>query len=83
MFADTAQTRPESRLKLAVEWNRVDVVRRVMQDGGELNTRDAVQTAILNYRVDIIKMLLAQDPKIIERLDYVELYRHLLYTKRM
>jgi hypothetical protein len=54
------QCKPESRLELAVEWNRVDVVQRVMHDGGELNTRDAVQCAIKNQRVEIIKMLLAQ-----------------------
>ena len=31
-----------------------------MHDGGELNTRNAVQSAIKNQRVEIIKLLLSQ-----------------------
>eukprot|EP00966_Prymnesium_polylepis_P058895 1365065-Prymnesium_polylepis.1 len=80
---DTAQCKPESRLKLAVEWNRVDVVQRVMHDGGELNIRDALQVAIVAQRVEIVKMLLAQNLQIVEELDIVELYLTNLYSHRV
>ncbi|KAL1519454.1 hypothetical protein AB1Y20_022976 [Prymnesium parvum] len=80
---DTAQCKPESRLKLAVEWNRVDVVQRVMADGGQLNMREAVQCAVMNQRIDIIKLLLAHDSSIVQELDVIELYRSLLYTERI
>ena len=74
IISDTTGYKPEARLKLAVEWNRVDVVERVLSKeflhaGSELSQsssqaaisdamRDALQCAIEHRRVEIVKVLL-------------------------
>ncbi|KAL3933002.1 MAG: hypothetical protein SGPRY_000469 [Prymnesium sp.] len=80
---DRAQCKPESRLKLAVEWNRVDVVQRVLVDGGKLNQREALQCAMSNQRIDILKLLLTRDPNIVRELDLIDLYRDMLFSVRV
>ena len=40
---DAAQCKPDARLKLAVEWGRPDVVKRVMSEGGGADLPSALQ----------------------------------------
>jgi hypothetical protein len=70
IISDTTGYKPEVRLKLAVEWNRVDVVERVLAKDflrGDLAMqrataadamRDALQCAIEHRRVPIVRVLL-------------------------
>ena len=112
ILSDSVSYKPEMRLKLAVEWNRLDVVRRVLQndflderararresaaaverqhageprDEGELDVSDAMrqalQCAIENRRVEIIKELLHAAASISDgqhviqlKIDFLELY---------
>ena len=92
---DETQVPPEKRLRLAVEWNRKDVVERVLRGlrsttdeekvRSEGALRGALQCAVElratakgqedDSRVQIIKLLVAQNPSIVSRLDFLALYR--------
>ena len=92
---DETQVLPEKRLRLAVEWNRKDVVERVLRGlrsttdeekaSAEGALRGALQCAVElraaamaqhdGGRVQIIKLLVAQNPSIVSKLDFLALYR--------
>ncbi len=92
---DETQVPPEKRLRLAVEWNRKDVVERVLRGlrsttdeekaSAEGALRGALQCAVElraaamaqhdGGRVQIIKLLVAQNPSIVSKLDFLALYR--------
>jgi ADP-ribose pyrophosphatase len=82
---DESQVLPHLRLRLAVEWNRKDVVERVLRglrstsekekETADDSLRGALQCAIEHGRVQIIKLLLAQNPSIVSKLDFLALYR--------
>lgn len=87
---DDTQIRAGSRLQLAVQWNRKEVVQSVMINlrntapGHDAATTEnyvreqvaqALQMAIEREQADIIKMLLVQHEKAIGQLDFLSLYR--------
>jgi hypothetical protein len=99
IISDTTGYKPEVRLKLAVEWNRVDVVERVLATdflrnqvtlscGNQVTLscaavadamRDALQCAIENQRVPIVRVLLKaagqmSDSNFELKVDFISLY---------
>ena len=83
---DPDMCKPEARLKLAVEWSRIDVVAKVLQEGmgsdKGLDVRLALQTAVANRDVEITKLLLAQNLSLVTQLDFIVLYsRASAYTR--
>ena len=74
---DKDQCKPEFRLKLAVEWNRMDVVKQVMleQQVKALDMRDALQTAICMQTGPIVKLLLTQTVDLVGKLDFIALHK--------
>lgn len=83
IISDTSHIKNEARLRLAVEWNRVDFVERVLvkaSDAANIGDvmRHALQVAIELRRVEIIKVLLRHAASLGERVvikvDFLSLY---------
>ena len=74
---DRDQCPPGGRLRLAVEWQRIDVVNKVMheQQVKPIYIRDALQTAIVNKSAMIVKLLISQHPKLVASLNFIDLYK--------
>ena len=66
----------QDRLKLAVEWGRADVVQRVMADGSRQDMQLALQVAVQNRHVDIIKLLLSQTASLVQKVTVVAIWFH-------
>lgn len=89
IFSDASACKPEARLKLAVEWDRLDVVEHVLSKDFLRETEqrssvsdamcDALQTAIKHRRVAIVKVLLkavgqVSDSNFEVKIDFISLY---------
>mmetsp|Transcript_9943 Transcript_9943/g.28938 ORF Transcript_9943/g.28938 Transcript_9943/m.28938 type:complete len:1510 (+) Transcript_9943:1910-6439(+) len=87
---DDTQIRAGSRLQLAVQWNRKEVVQSVMvnlrntapghdaatvENYVRVQVAQALQIAIEREQADIIKMLFVQQEKAVGLLDFLSLYR--------
>jgi len=77
---DSSQCKPQHRLKLAVEWGRLDVVSSILQESRFGSDSDAVllpalQMALLKQNAEITSLLIDRKPALVEQIDFISIYQ--------